>query len=375
MSVAITQHPSSVSLAGNPVLLKASSNLSAKTFLKVCAEVTVTLYLRSVEQSSSAYLLSIPTEGGSEVTFDFSEILSSVLSQILVERNAALAGGTASYTSGYVVYSVDVWDEYLDEYSEIVSTKSTASQSAAKYAIPGTHTDMQRLTLPEDTASWLGSAHILSRKPDFEAVPAGGKVTVPVYSEEAGQINNYLDSSSGTSLGLHSMYGNSVAWKTFTIPDSTSEGAHSIIWNGLDVPPFFIYVVPAQPFARYFEFVNRWGAVESIYAYGRAQRKNTITQERQVKRVNTSFRPSTRYVKRTLQEEETLQLSTGPVNRKWAAWFASEFLVAETAWMYSEAASDMVPVIIEADEAISVYNESEAEVLDLPFTVTMCING
>ena len=50
------------------------------------------------------------------------------------------------------------------------------------------------------------------------------------------------------------------------------------------------------------------------------------------------------------------------------------FFTAEQAWMYSEAANDMVPVIIESDEDISIYDESTAEVIDLQFKVTMSIN-
>lgn len=374
MSVTITQHPSAVSFAGNPVLLKASSDLSEKTFLKICARVEAKLFLRSVQEGESVHLLSIPTEGGSPgVTFDLSDILSSGLSQNPMERNAVLAGGTATYTSGYVEYSVKVWDEYLDEHSEIVSTEITASvSSSSKIAIPGKYTDMQRLTLPEDTASWLGSARILSNKPDFEAVPVGGKVTVPVFSLSDDIVSNTLDGL--TNLGRHSFYGNSVSWKTFVLPSTVGEGTHSIEWQELSVPPFFIYVVSQPPFARYFEFVNRFGAVESIYTYGRTKRKTSLSQERQVKRHNVSFKPATRYIKVTLQEEQTLELSTGPVSREWAEWFSKEFFTAEQAWMYSEAAGDMVPVIIESDEDISVYDESAAEVLDLPFKVTMCIN-
>lgn len=374
MSVTITQHPSSISFAGNPVLLKASSNLSGKTFLKVCAKVTVTLYLGSVKKSESEHPLSIPTEGGSSpVTFDLSDVLSSGLSQNPVERNIALAGGAATVTGGYVLYSVKVWDEYLDEYSEIVSTETTASvSSGARIAIPGKYTDMQRLTLSEDTASWLGGAKILSNKPDYEAVPVGGKITIPVFREADGTVSNTLDGTSD--YGSHTFYGNSASWKTFVLPPAAVPGQHFIGWTGMGLRAVYIHVVPQPPFARYFEFVNRLGAVESIYTFGRAKRKASPSQERQVKRHNTSFKPTTRYVKRTLQEEQTWELSTGPVNREWAKWFSAEFFTAEQTWMYSDAAGDMVPVIIESDEDISIYDESAAEVIDLQFKVTMCIN-
>ena len=376
MSVTITQHPSAISFAGNPVLLKAYSNLSGKTFLKVCAEVSVGIYQReAVVRDGIVYHLSIPSEGGSgkPVTFDFSDVLQSALSQMAVERNAVLSGNDPSFTGGYVQYSVKVWDEFLNEYSEVTSTKDSGYvTSGRKVAIPGAYTDKQRLLLTEDTAAYLGSAHILSNKPDGEAVPLGGKVTVPVFSSSSRSVSVYANAvGSGNLLGTHPVYASEVSWRSFT---PKAVGFQSLLWEGLELPPFFIHVVPEQPFSRYFEFVNRLGAVESIYTFGRAQRKNQLQQERQVKRHNVSFRPAARFIKRTLQEESLLELTTGPLSREWAKWFAEEFFTAEQVWMYSKEADDMVPVLIEADEAISVFNESEAEVPDLPFKVTFCIN-
>ena len=375
--VTITQHPSETSFAGNPIILKARSGLSEKTFLKICAEVKTSIYQRASLLSSFTRTLSIPTNGGGEtVVFDLSDLMQSALSQISMERNSTLSEGTPSFTSGYVRYTVEVWDEYLDNYSEVISTKGTASQSTGvRNAIPGAYTDMQRLKNPEDTDSYLGSAKILSNKPEHEAVPAGGKVVVPVYSNSYKSAGVYLDSvQSSNRLTTQSLYASEVSWEGITIPEST-RGLSALIWEGLNVPPFFIYAVPKQPFATYFEFVNRMGAVESVYAYGRRQHKHNVQQERQIKKHNTSFRPAARYVKRTLQEEESIVMSTGPVTRKWAQWFAREFFTAEKAWMYNEDAADMIPVIIECEEDITTINESEAEVLDLQFTVVKCING
>lgn len=378
MSVTITQHPSSISFAGNPVLLKAYSNLSEKTFLKVCAEVTVKIHRQDVLMGSFIHTLSIPTNGNQEeVVFDLSDILLSDLSQVVIDRGAYSGYQDVSISGGYAAYSVKVWDEYLDEYSEIISTKNVASSSSERKAIPGAYTDMQRLTLPEDTASYLGDARMLSNKPGGEAIPKGGKFVIPVFSKEEKEYRMGISNNeTGTfTPGLFMLFGNECRFVNETIPEDTPSIVHSIEFLGSDLPPFFVHVVPEHPFARYFEFVNRLGAVESIYTFGRTQRKTNLTQERQVKRHNVSFRPSVRYVKRTLQEEQTLELSTGAISRMWAKWFVEEFLVAESAWMYDSRADDMIPVIIEADEAVSIYNESEAEVLDLPFKVTMCING
>lgn len=377
MSVTITQYPSNISFAGNPVLLKASTALSGKTFLKVCVELTIGLYQRASSVGSLVRKLSIPTNGGSEtVIFDLSDELLSALAQIPMERSSKLTGGSPSYTGGYAQYNVKVWDEYLDEYAEVVSTEHSASvNSGTKIAIPGAYLDIQRLIKPEDTEAFLYPSKILSNKPDYEAIPAGGKIVVPILNNEYKAVDVYLDTAtSGNLVGSQNLYEAEASWKAFTIPASVTQGFHSLLWNGLDVPPFFIYSVPHQPFATYFEFVNRLGAVESIYTYGRGSHKASINQERQVKKHNTSFRPSARYVKRVLQEVESIELSTGPITREWAIWFVTEFFTAEKVWMYSPEADDMIPVFIEGEDERTIFNESDAAVLDLQFTITQCIN-
>ena len=378
MSVTITQHPSSFSFAGNPVLLKASSSLANKTFLKICAEITVSVYQQGAMLNTIARNLSIPTVGGNQsVVFDFSDVLQSALSEARIERNAVLAGGAPASAGGFARYSVKLWDEYLDEYQEVVSTKNSASvTSDNRMAIPGAYTDWQRLTKPEDTASVLGNAFRLSNKPDFEPIPVGGKVVVPLFSATDRVSAVYLDSEvSSNQIGTYNFYASEGAWKTLSVPLDAEQGMHSLLWKNVDVAPFFFYTIPEQPFATYFEFVNRMGAVESIYAYGRKEQRTALQTERQMQKHNTSFRPSARFLKRTLQETESIVMSTGPTNREWAKWFVSEFFTAEKAWMYSEETADMVPVVIECDEELPLFNDSEPTVLSLAFTVTKCING
>lgn len=377
--ITITQKPSETSFAGNPVLLKVSSGLKDKTFLKACAKVVLNIYQRGELLSSNVRTLSIPTNGGrEEVTFDLSDLLLSALSQVSVERTKALSvGNSPSISSGYVRYTVQMWDEYLDEYSEVVSTEDTASQSTGVcFAIPGAYTDMQRLLRPEDTESYLGTLKLLSSKPDFEVIPLGGGIVQSFYSKSDAKLDFYLDRTSGTSpVTSASLYENEVAWHKVDVPESVVQGLHSLTVAPQGVAPTFFYVMNPIPFTHYFEFVNRLGAVESIYTFGRATRKRKLTQERQVVKYRTSFRPTSRYVKRTLQEEEAIALSTGPVSREWAQWFISEFFTAEKVWMYSEEANDMIPVVVECEEDMDVFSESAAEVLDLPFTVVKCING
>lgn len=378
MSVTASKYPSRVSFAGNPILLKVSTNLSGQTFLKVCAEVTVSVYQQGTPLASYARTLSIPTVGGGQqVVFNLSDVIASGLSQIVIERNQVLApSGGVSLRGGYARYSLKVWDEYLDQYNEVVSTQnSTSVVLESRIAIPGAFSDMQRLSLPEDTDSYLGSQRVLSSKPAFEAIPAGGRIVTPVFSDSQQSVGVYLNRVSSDSLiATKVLYASETSWDSVSLPADVPTGVHSLVFQNSMMPSVPFYVVPQRPFQTYFEFVNRLGGVESVYTFGRGQHKASFKQERQVLKHDVSFRPSARYIKRTLQNENTILMSTGPVSREWARWFVSEFFTSTQVWMYDAVSLDMLPVIIETDEAVTLYNESQAEVLDLPFTVVKCMN-
>lgn len=378
MAVTIIQHPSAISFAGNPVIILASSNLQGKTFLKIQAEITIGLYRQSVNLYNKTTKVSVPTTGNGQVcTFDLSDALQAALAMVRVERNKVMSDGTADSSGGYVSYSVKLWDEYLDEYSEVVSTElNGAVLSSEKVAIDGKYSEVQRLTMVEDIEVFLISERILSNKPDYEVVPKGGKVIVPAFSLNGAEMVVFLDNENSSSILTETaLHASETSWMEMSIPSATDTGTHSLIWNGAELPTFWMYVVEDKGTATYFEFVNRLGAVESIHTFGRKQGKTLSSVERQHRNVDRSFRPSAKLVKRVLKEEESFAMSTGPITRDWAKWFVSEFFMAEKVWMYSAEVNDVIPVIIECDEDITMFDESNAEVIDLQFTVTKCING
>ena len=380
MSVTIIQQPSAISFAGNPVLLKAYSNLSEKTFLKVCAEVSVNVYRKSALIESVVRRLSIPTQGGEkEVVFNLSDVLQSSLSTVTIERSIPLAENwKPTDSSGHATYTVKLWDEFLDEYCEVVSTEQSLSVTTdRRTAIPGAYTDLQRLSAPEDTEAFLGEFRLLSDKPDFEAVPVKGSVMIPAFASGYDTKSVSLARPDGTVvlLGSVNFYASEISWPKVQLPEKWEEGIYSLwLSSNTDKPSRTVYVVPETPFVTYFEFINGYGAVEGVYTFGRKTHKSKISQERQLMKFSNSFRPSTRYVKRILQKEDNISLSTGPVSREWAKWFVSTFFVAQKCWMYSKEADEMIPVVIECDEELEIFNESEASVVDIPFTVVKCLN-
>lgn len=370
MAVQIYQNPGSISFAGNPILVKVITDLADKTFLKVCIKLTAVLYVSGNLKQTSVFNLSIPTTGnGEEVWFDFSSPIQSMFTQ--VERT--YFNGT-DISSGKVRFSFKAWDEYLDENNEVISTETTASANSSTYtAIPGAYTDAQRMILPEDISVTLGSAKILTCKPANEMVPQNSNLILPIFSAEQKTVSIIASNGEETkSLGDIILAEEATTWGK-TNMDTLPPGEYSI--SIPDADPVTITVIPKQPFQTYFEFINRLGGLESITCFGRRAGKSSIEAEKNNRYQGMNFRPIGQFFKRIVSDEQSISLSTGPINRLWAMWFIQEFFQAQQVWMMDESVSKMTPVIVEIDDDLDLYDESQAQLIDLKFNVVKSING
>lgn len=349
--------------------MKAFSSLLDQTFLKICVELDAELFRRGVTLRSSKFYLSIPVSKGMEgVWFDFSSCMRSMLGVISEDSFSH----EWSSTSAHVRYRYKVWDEYLDKNNEVVSSIGQAtSYSKNFYAIPGELTDMQRLLAPQDTASLLGNVKVMSNKPDGEVVPVGGESVLSVFSRQNGTAD-ILFNGNATSYEAVFYEMESSAFR-FAFP---SRGACSLSFSGVSHRAIKYHAVasPGKPYA-YFEFVNRLGALESVYCYGLRGESSRISAERNALHQGMTYKPSGRFFRRVKSSEETLSLSTGPVSREWAKWFVDDFFRSGHVWMKDSVSGQMVPVLIELEEDTDLYDDSEAQVIDLPFKVVKSYTG
>lgn len=374
MSVQIYQSPSSVSFAGNPILIKAITSLSNKTFLKVCLRLTATLNHPGSLQKTSEFNLSIPTDGQDAVWFNVSSCIQSLFTQ--VERTNFVSGVANNVaSSGNVRFQFKMWDEYLDASNEVISTETSGSVSSKTFlAIPGAFTDAQRLYLPEDSGSMLGGVKLITNKPDSECIPLNERLIISMFSDQSKNAAVVLNGTSSTEMGVFSLRENEIAWKNVHT-DSLPVGEYTISVKDTGVRPIIIRVIPEQPFTTYFEFVNRLGGLESIHCFGRRQMKSTIETERNIRYQGMSFIPNGRYTKKVISDEQIITLSTGVISKEWAKWFVQEFFQSEQVWMKDKEIGVMVPVIVELDDDIDLYSETEAQMIDLEFDVVKSING
>lgn len=366
--VTVTSYPSKLSLAGNPVLVKAYTSFSDKTFLKVCLRLTADLYVNDVRIKETVSDFSIPTSGTTDpVVFDISSSIQSLFSQ--VDPSSFDASKTSG---GYVQASFKIWDEYLDEDNYIVSSETTSPASGSLRLIPGSYTDFQRLTLPEDTEQTFSTSRIMSNKPDKEVIPTDMNLIVPVFSPLAKSASMMIGE---LSVGTISLREKETAWgKASFVSVSTGLSVLNVQGDSL-ISSLQIYLVEPQKHAVYFEFYNMLGALESIVCYGRKSVSSSVSFERNKQYSGFSFRPNARYTKHVSSQEQTFSMSTGPISRDWAQWFAKEFFCAEEVWMKHPEFGYMIPVIIEPEEDLQLYSNSDAQTISLDFTVVLSWNG
>lgn len=377
MAVTVISKPSNVSFAGNPMLVKAATNLGNKTFLKICLRLNAELIRNgTVYSGGNVFDFSIPVPGeAGTVTFNLSSAILSVFSQI--KPTYFYGDNTEGRSTGHVKYSFKVWDEYLNSDNYIVSTEnSSAVNSGQLESIPGAYTDLQRMLKSEDTEEALGYARILSVKPDWEPIAKNRPLVVPVYCNSDKRdrvIANKPGGSQQISLGYYDVRSKETTWSSIDL-SNLEPGEYNISFTGLSLYSIPVHVIPAQPFATYFQFINRLGGLESITCYSRRKFSSDMEIERNTLHANATFRPTARYCKHVKSEEQRIAMSTGPISRMWAKWFVQEFFASEHCWMLGEY-GEMEPVLIEVDESVTLYDESEAELIDMEFEVVKAYSG
>lgn len=394
--------PAHIAFAGNPVILKLCSTLIPSDeirFLRICVSVHVEFQIPAFTTSDAVrqqdFSLSIPTDGNLQiVVFNLSAYLCAMLNQRSFQ---AWRQGTPQ-SIGYLLYTVKAWEQYLTETNELISeasVKVTGTGYDSFIAIPGRYTPMQRrFYTPEAVDTYFGPIGRLSAKPlgngtteAGEVVPEGGKIVFGVWSEKAEQIPIFIDEAE-TGFSFDCQKGNGVAAVVDGYPLATksgnkqtalSPGKYRLSMHADDSDRFILFSFTVIPTPKrkplYFEFVNRFGVLESIYCYGRKALSHSIESEVYTRYPQKDFVPDVSALRHVSGSSTVFTTSTGPVSRNWANWFCEEFFKAERMFMYSEEWQFMIPVTISTEEDIEVYDESEAAVIDLEFTVTPLLEG
>lgn len=357
-----TQQPSTVSFANNPIIVSVKPSLTGYSFHRIVLEVN-TQGVGS-PSTSNMFKMSLSVNGTNELVFDIRLCAQTMLENYTINRTKGV--DTVNTYAPYVKFTYKAYEQYTDEYGALVNY-GTVESTTNRYVLPGGYTQKERLGKTADIASHINQFAILSSKPAGETLPTSARLTIPFVSTVEQKVV-----FSDTKLTLAEP--TAMAYRPEWVELSPMQNGNQLfisLTNGEDITLDF--KVSKNPMATRFEFINHFGVVESIYTFGRREVVDNIESERLELRQKESFTPSSRYFKRNTKTEEQINLSTGPLSKEWAEWFTHEFFTATQVWMYDASLNDMIPVIITPDGSITTFSQRNAQLVDIPFTVTLCL--
>ncbi len=377
MSLSILQQPGTVSFAGDPILVKAQTTQTGRTFLQVRVTVEVNVYVGSVVGTySDEYSYPVGSDG--IATLDVSKTVQSAIRRHTL---FSVSGTTISQETCKALFTLTVQETYLDGTTELTGdTWSSAANDISYLAIPGALTEYERLvSASQDTATLLGSARILSRKPQGEEVPLGSVLYVPAIAGSTGPSNPlYITATQGSDHAEFYDYP-AAGWIPLGVSVETADlalGGVSLQLSG-DTAEHAVakHIVPATPLMRHFLFLNGFGLPESVTAT--VCEALSYEVENQLYNVpgEVSFRPNTTVLSYTDAPQAVYQMSSGFVSREWAEWWTTEFLPTRQAWMLSDDGTRYLPVAIVPTGDTAIYDRSKPGLMAVPFEVRPSFRG
>lgn len=366
MAIQVLQQPPQIAFVGDPVVVKAKTTLTGKTFLRIKITVNAQAHADAEYYDySEEYSYEVGSDG--IAAFNISETLKAAL----YSRMTYDVGEDGSITQkAYAVrYRITYKETYLED---MVETEAGETTSENYEAITGSLTEFERMTASNaDTTTLLGSGRILSRKPDGDIVPIGRKLLVPLVNVNSDTTSYTV--KQGTDTQSYSKY-----TRGELVPASLEINTSSLQEGELVVSASFEtgikrYVVKENPLMRHFIFLNGFGLMESVTAYTRDALEYDIESNLYTPPSEISFRSTTRTANYAQPPVATFSMSSGYVSREWAEWWLTEFVVTRKAWMYEN--GKFIPVSILPEETNDLYDRSKPGLLAVNFSVRCSFAG
>lgn len=365
MAIQILLQPADISFAGDPIIVKAKTTLSGKTFLRVKLTVDASAYRSGEEYPySEDYSYEVGTDG--IAVFNIGNTVKTALERCMT---CDVEGTVVSQTAYAVKYTLTYRESYIDGLQEIEEGETVSGQYRA---VTGSLTEFERLTSrSEDTTSILGQGRILSRKPADEIIVMGTDLYIPAvyvqgdtlpYTIRQGEVRNSYSQYTGGSLVPVSLKisTSSLSQGNFYVDAAGETGKRKIL-------------TPEIPGMRHFLFLNGFGMLESVTAVMRESLAYDIESTLYSVPKDVDFRANTQAVNYADSPQATFGMSSGYVTRDWAEWFLSEFVVTRRAWMLES--GRYLPVAIIPEESNELYDRSKPGLIAVNFSVMYSFLG
>jgi hypothetical protein len=112
---------------------------------------------------------------------------------------------------------------------------------------------------------------------------------------------------------------------------------------------------------------------ENVFLTGFPKREVSISTEQYVISRQETLSQFSRGLAVKQNNHETWTLSSGPLDRQWQSWYIHEVLMARWAWL--RIGEHYIPCHILPDETIQALDRQKGDVLTVPITVELDIEG
>lgn len=381
MAITSVITPAALNFAGNPIIVKATTDKTLNTergesFLRIVCEVEVE------DETYRAYNLKLdlsqPVADKGTAAFNLSDAFQTVINkrQMDIDMNIGGSDVTASFDTKVCVRAyVYVYDVYLFENQEIKSEKVHVMPEQNVqyiYAVPGRLTDYEMLTFPTVLPENLSSGKAMSRKPDMGIVYKGETIIVPLVNGSGSTITSMEASIGETVVATRSdtLSHYSLDYQHFSVY-SENEGVLTVSsTRGGTKQGYYRTNTQGVHFLR---FINGFGAVENISVRSKDKLSYEVSGETHSLVQEASVRPSDRRYAVKSQPVGVYELSSGYVPQRWAEWYIQELLTSPRVWI--QLGGKWVPALIEAEDDCVIYDRTKPGMPHVDFTLRLAIDG
>lgn len=381
MAITSVVSPAVLNFAGNPIIVKATTDKTIDTekgesFLRIVCEVEVED--ETYKDYNLKLELSQPVADKGTAVFNLSDAFQSVINrrQMDIDMNADGTDVTACFDTKICVMAyVKVYDVYLLDNHEVKSKEEVvypAKNVNHIYAVPGRLTDFEMLTFPNILLETLSNGKSMSRKPDMGVVYKGETIIVPVVNGSGNPTSRMEVSVGGTTVATRSdtLSHYSLEHQYLTV-NAATEGELTVSSTRGGTKQGYYRTNPHG--VHFLRFINGFGAVENISVRSKDKLSYEVSGETHSLVQEATTRPTDRRYATKSQPVGVYELSSGYVPQRWAEWYVQELLTSPRVWI--QLGGRWVPALIEAEDDCVIYDRTKPEMPHVDFTLRLAIDG
>ena len=330
-------------LAGNPITFRIKPKILNNTpsFHRVIIEVKCGMSGGNFETIKLTAPVAIE---GNDVELDVSSAIRVPLDSYEYSSDAV--------TYPLCKWQIRVYDEYMDSGGEVHTQQEELyfpDKNSYYCCIAGAFSDYDRLTSN-------GSKDVvkLSRKPTSSP-------QLTCVGETFAYTPAYATPQSLESSGT-------LERPASKIVNVTTEGAQTIDGHSL-------FVLPATEgqYRQTFRLINSFGVLESVNVPRVYRKKFAAEFTPYVVSKQETFNSFSRSTVKKINNQESWEFQTDPLDEAWLAWYLHEFLMSEHTWININ--GKFLPCIITAEDEITFQDETKQEMHSVSFTAKLDFCG